>query len=165
MFPTQLIVRKIRKLAYATLPLMALSSTGCAERSIDIIDPQGKVVGECMAGYDWHLYGLEDSIDYMLYQCAKDHLATGHSISNNAILNKDYSLPSPPPGKSWNKALAMHEFKQKRLTERKLGYLLAQLEWDFRVIEQDLENQLANKTITEEQAKRQLDAARKIWLG
>jgi hypothetical protein len=38
--------------------------SGCAERVIDISDKEGKVLGGCNAGFDWHFYGLQDSIDY-----------------------------------------------------------------------------------------------------
>jgi len=46
--------------------------SGCAERVIDISDKEGKIVGGCNAGFDWHFYGLQDSIDYLLYECVKD---------------------------------------------------------------------------------------------
>ena len=32
--------------------------SGCAERQVDILDKQGNIVGGCIAGYDWHFYGL-----------------------------------------------------------------------------------------------------------
>ena len=47
----------------STLILFLLSA--CSGRQIDIIDDKGTIVGECYAGYDWHLYGLEHSINYM----------------------------------------------------------------------------------------------------
>ena len=77
--------------------------SGCAERSINIIDQKGKVVGGCIAGYDWHFYGLQDSIDYMLYKCAKDSIAKGFQISDTRLLTLDFTLPPPPKGKAWNK--------------------------------------------------------------
>lgn len=153
------------KAVSALLVSTILVTSGCAERSVNIINPQGKVVGECMAGYDWHFYGLQDSIDYMLYICAKEHIATGHTLSDNSIVTKDYTLPAAPTDKVWSRALAMSEFKAGRLTEQKLGHLLAQLEWTYVLKQREVEAQLANNEITPQQANALVKAAKAVWQG
>lgn len=59
---------------------MLFGLSGCAERTINITEKDGKVVGNCIAGYDFHFYWLQDSIDYMLYECAKDSIAKGLQV-------------------------------------------------------------------------------------
>ena len=70
--------------------------SGCAERVINITDKEGEIVGGCNAGFDWHFYGLQDSIDYMLYECAKDSIAKGFTISDERLLTLDFTLPKLP---------------------------------------------------------------------
>jgi len=147
----------------ATLSVGALS--GCAERIIQIIDPQGKVVGECNAGYDWHLYGLQDSIDYMLYQCAKADIAKGNSVSDERLLILDFTLPEPPPGKTWNKKLAMDSFHDGKISERKLGYVLAEVEFRYMKAMWKAEDDLAEGKISKEEFEEIEERARKIWQG
>lgn len=69
--------------------------SGCAERAINITDKEGKIVGGCNAGFDWHFYGLQNSIDYMLYECAKGSIAKGSTISDERLLTLDFKLPQP----------------------------------------------------------------------
>ena len=143
--------------------LIALSA--CAERSIDIIDRDGKIVGGCIAGYDWHLYGLQDSIDYMLYQCAKESIAMGYSVSDSSLLEKDFTLPEPPEGKLWNKKLAMEHYKKGDMTEKKLGYVLAELEYSYRKTVMAAEDDLSEGRIDQLQFNQIAKTARFKWLG
>lgn len=145
--------------------LSCLLLTACAERSINIIDNNDKIVGECIAGYDWHFYGLQDSIDYILYICAKDHLADGYRISDPSILDKDYTLPEPPQGKAWNKKLAMQHFHQGAFSEQKLGYILADIEHKFIMIRRDAEAKLSANEINQTQFDDIVGKAKKVWLG
>ena len=145
------------------LALFCLS--GCAERSIDITDIEGNVVGGCNAGYDWHVYGLQDSIDYMLYKCAEDSISKGLEISDKRLLTLDFSLPSPPEGKAWNKKLAMSHFRKGNITETKLGYILADLEYEYVKAVQSAEADLTNGRITQSEFDKTVDAAKLKWLG
>jgi len=139
--------------------------SGCAERAIDITDHEGKVVGGCNAGYDWHLYGLQDSIDYMLYVCAKDSIAKGYKISDERLLSIDFTLPEPPEGKAWNKKIAMAEFHDGRITEQKLGYILAAIEYEYQKVVWTAEDDLAEGKITKAEFKKLELKARHMWLG
>ncbi|XOV77588.1 MAG: hypothetical protein ACFHVJ_11565 [Aestuariibacter sp.] len=138
---------------------------GCAERSLYIYDKEDKIVGECSAGYDWHLYGIQDSIDYILHKCAKGHVDNGYRISDETILSKDFSLPVAPPGKTWNKKLAMQEFKAGRITEKKLGYILAEIEYRHIMTRRAAEKQLAKKEITQAQFDQIVADSKRIWQG
>jgi hypothetical protein len=139
--------------------------SACAERVIDITNKNGKIIGGCNAGFDWHFYGLQDSIDYILYQCAKDSIAKGHTISDKRLLSIDFTLPDPPPGKSWNKKLAMEQFHKGKISERRLGYILAAVEYDYMKVVWSAEDDLASKKITEAEFNKLISDAKLIWHG
>ncbi|MBE0368505.1 hypothetical protein [Pseudoalteromonas aurantia] len=152
-----------RNLLKITVVLFFLS--GCAERVIDITDQEGKIVGGCNAGFDWHFYGLQDSIDYMLYECAKESIAKGFNISDERLLTLDFTLPQPPAGESWNKKLAMQHFHQNRITERKLGYVLAAIEYEYQKVAWPAEDDLADGKITQAEFNKIIKDAKFKWLG
>ena len=113
------------------LIVILLILSGCAAGRLHIIDANGKIVGECTAGYEWHPYGVEDSVDWLLNYCAQGALADNCdncSVSDESIIKKDYSFPEPPDGNTWNKVLAWQEFTADRISERKYGYILAYIE-------------------------------------
>jgi hypothetical protein len=101
----------------------------------------------------------------LLYQCAKDSIEKGYTISDERLLNIDFTLPEPPEGKSWNKKLAMHHFHQGKITERKLGYILAAVEYEYMKTVWSSEEDLASKKITEAQYNKIINEAKFIWLG
>lgn len=148
-----------------TIFIVLFYLSGCAERRINITDEEGKIVGGCIAGYDWHFYGLQDSIDYMLYECAKDSVAKGFQISEKRLLTLDFTLPQPPDGVSWNKKTAMHHFHAGNITERKLGYILAAIEYEYQKVTWKAEDDLANGTISQNQFDRIVEDAKLKWLG
>ena len=139
--------------------------SGCAERVINITDKEGRIVGGCNAGFDWHFYGLQDSIDYMLYECAKDSIAKGFTISDERLLILDFTFPQPPVGQSWNKKLAMHHFHKGNITERKLGYILAAIEYEYQKVAWPAEDDLANGKITQDEFNKVIKDAKFKWLG
>ncbi|WP_212668832.1 hypothetical protein [Pseudoalteromonas sp. NBT06-2] len=71
---------------------------------------------------------MQDSIDYILFKCAKADIEKGHTISDLSLLALDFTLPHAPKGQKWNKKLAMDYFHNNQITERKLGYILAEIE-------------------------------------
>ena len=150
---------------YLITLLFSILISGCAERKIDILDKQGNIVGGCIAGYDWHIYGLQDSIDYMLYQCAKDSIQKGYSITDMSLLEKDFTLPPAPEGRSWNKKLAMESFKHDKITETKLGYILADIEYNYRKTVTLAKDNLANSKITQAEYDITINTAKFKWLG
>jgi len=139
--------------------------SGCAERVIDIVDKKGTIIGGCNAGFDWHFYGLQDSIDYMLYQCAKESIERGHTVSDKKLLDIDFTLPAPPTGKSWNKKIAMAQFHADKISERHLGYILADIELKYMQVLWPVEDDLANGKINQVQFNQLKKEARFIWLG
>ncbi|MDP2562336.1 hypothetical protein [Psychrobium sp. 1_MG-2023] len=152
-----------QNLLRAVVILFCLS--GCAERVIDITDKDGEVIGGCKAGFDWHFYGLQDSIDYMLYECAKDSIAKGFTISDDRLLTLDFTLPSPPEGELWNKKLAMHHFHKENITERELGYILAAIENEYQKVAWPAEDDLASGKITKTEFIKIIKEAKFKWLG
>lgn len=142
---------------------MCLSS--CAGREINLTDNSGKVVAECIGGADWHFYGLQDTIDYQLYLCAKDWIEKGYIISDKSLLERDFTLPPPPEGKSWNKKLAMYHFKNGNITERKLGYILAATEHEYIMISRAANKKLIQGKISQAEFEKIVKDAEFIWLG
>jgi hypothetical protein len=147
------------------IAFIAFLLSSCSGRQIEIINPDNKVIGECYAGFNWHLYGIEDSIDYMLYLCAKEHVAKGHSISEPSLLDKDFTLATPPQGKHWNKKIAMQSYHQGGITEQQLGYILAAIEYDYMQVVLPAEDELAVGKISQEAFNKINKKARYIWLG
>lgn len=141
------------------------SVIGCSSRVIHIVDDNGREVGECKAGYYLHFYGLEDSIDYILYQCAKDSIDKGYKISGVLPLDRDYTLPKPPQGQSWNKKMAMFHFKNNEITERKLGYVLAAIEYEYHLKMLDAEKRFAEGDIDKTELNKITTQAEFIWRG
>jgi len=144
---------------------LCFSVIGCSNREIQIVDDNDKVVGECTAGYYLHFYGLEDSIDYMLYHCAKDYINKGYKISGVLPLDRDYTLPEPPKGKSWNKKMAMLYFKNAKITESELGYVLAATEYEYHLKMLDAEKRLAEGYIDKTEFNKITREAEFIWRG
>lgn len=137
---------------------------GCAQGRLDVIDTNGKVIGECSAAFDWHWYGAKDSVNYILGLCVQEQIVKGYTISNKEILNNDYSLPEPPKGSFWNKVTAKKQFKKGNISEQKYGYILAAIEYEYILklgqAENDLAKQLINKKAFEqavEKAKREFN--------
>lgn len=122
---------------------------GCAQGRIDVLDQDGKVVGHCSAEFYFHWYGAEDSVNYILQLCAKEHVAKGYQLSDASILDKDYSLPPAPEGKSWSKSLAKTEFSNGRISEEKLGYILASVEYQYSQKLRDAEDAFAQSVISQ----------------
>lgn len=152
-------------LKFLSITILLIMLSACAERRIDIIDRNGKIVGGCIAGFDWHFHGLQDSIDYMLYQCAKESIAAGYSITDNSLLEKDFSLPDPPAGKSWNRKLAIECYKKGGITERKLGYVLAEIEYSYQKTIMAAEDDLSEGKIDKVEFNQIARKARFEWLG
>jgi hypothetical protein len=145
--------------------LLLISVIGCSNRVIHIVDENGKEVGECKAGYYLHFYGLEDSIDYMLYQCAKDSIDKGLKISGVLPLDRDYTLPKPPKGLPWNKKMAMHHFENDEISERKLGYILAAIEYKYHLKMLDAEKRYADGEIDKTEFNKITAQAEFDWRG
>lgn len=111
--------------------LFVCVALGCAKGSLDIIDENNNIVGQCSARFYWHWHGAQDSVDYLLHVCAKEQVGKGYEISDKSILDGDYALPSPPQGVSWNKIVARQEFNSGNISEREYGHILAAIEYEY----------------------------------
>jgi hypothetical protein len=147
------------------IALITLLLSSCSGRQIEIINTDGNVIGECYAGVDWHFYGMQDTIDYMLYQCAKESIEQGHALSDQSLLAKDFTLPKPPADQAWNKKIAMQQYKKGAISEQKLGYILAAVELDYMNVAWPARDDLAAGKISQEAFNIIEKKARYIWLG
>ena len=135
---------------YSVLLLLCFL-VGCAKGRFDVINTNGKVVGECSAHFDWHWYGAQDSVNYILNLCAQKYLAKGYTISDESILANEYSLPLPPRGNSWNKKNAKEQFHTDKISEKKYGYILASIEYKFVLKMELLTKKLAQHLISKKE--------------
>jgi hypothetical protein len=101
----------------------------------------------------------------MLYECAKDSIAKGFKLSDERLLTLDFTLPQPSKGKSWNKKLAMDSFHQGIITEQKLGYILAAIEYEYQKVAWPAEDDLADGKITQAEFEQIIKDAKLKWLG
>lgn len=145
--------------------LVCMVLVGCAEGRIDILDNSGKVVGNCSADFKFHFRGAQDSVNYILYICAKEHIEKGFRISDESILGNDYSLPNPPNRESWNSKVAKKQHTDGFISEEKLGYLLAYLEFQYWEDLKEAEAMLARSEITEYQYTQIVKDAKRKFKG
>lgn len=144
--------------------LVALLS-GCASGRLDVYDDKGNIIGECTGQYDWHFYGVRDSVNYILHVCAQQAITNGYHIKDQTILNTDFTLPESPNGQRWNKALAMSQFYDDQITKRQLGYVLSAIEYEYFLKERDAEEKLEKGEITQAEFNEIIEDAKRIWYG
>ena len=117
-----------------TILVLTLTLCSCAKGQLDLYNSEGKKVGECTAGYDWHLYGAEYSVDWLLNWCAQSAIKDGTkvvAVSDPFILEKDYSFPETESGSHWTKKSSWEAFHLDLITEKEYGYILAYIENEF----------------------------------
>lgn len=138
---------------------------GCAKGRVDILSQEGHLLGHCTANFYWHWHGAKDSVDYMLYRCAKEHRDQGRVISDISVFDNDYTLPLPPEGESWNKRNSYNQYKSGALTERKYGYILAAIEYDYIQKKSAAKSQYESGAIDQNQYEKFLKSAEETFSG
>lgn len=138
---------------------------GCAKGQLDVLDQNDKVIGSCSANFDFHWYGAQDSVNYILYLCAKSHIEKGRKISDESILTLDYTLPVSPQGHKWNKALAKQAYSDGQISEQQLGYLLAHVEYQYWMRLSELKKRLDEDDINQIQYDKQAKLAKMQFEG
>ena len=83
-------------------------------------------------------------------------MAKGYQLSDESILDKDYSIPLAPEGKSWSNSLAKEEFSKGRISEEKLGSILALVEYHYWMKLRDAEDDLTHSVITQAECQANL---------
>ena len=101
----------------------------------------------------------------LVQECAKESLESGLKISDKSLLQLDFSIPPAPNKKQWTKKLAMHEFKNDRLTEEKLGYILAKLEYEYNLTVWSAEDRLHSGEINKAEFDKLEKEAKQKWQG
>ena len=145
--------------------IIALCLSGCAKGSLDILDQNNHVIGQCSANFNWHWYGAQDSVDYLLFICAQGHLEKGRKISDSPILAVDYTIPAPPTGKNWNKKTAFEQFKARKIPENIYGYILADIEYHFIKQRQQANDMLSQGKISKAQYEQLIKQAKENFAG
>ncbi|REL27818.1 hypothetical protein DXX93_15465 [Thalassotalea euphylliae] len=151
-----------------TVFAVTLALGGCASGQLDLYNADGKKVGECTAGYDWHPYGAKDSVDWLLNWCAQQAIAEGMEVarvSDPAILQKDYSYPKPTAAPYWTKKSSKAAFRANIITETEYGYILADIENEFYLRNVDALNQLEQGEISEDDYRQLLEKSALIFYG
>lgn len=142
------------------IALLSSFLLGCAQGRFDVIDANGKVIGECSAAFDWHWYGAKDSVNYVLNLCAQEQIAKGYTLSDNKILVNNYAIPTPPKGSVWNKVTAKEQFKAGYISEQKYGYILAAIEYKYALKIKKAEHELSQNLISEQDFKQTVAKAK-----
>lgn len=145
--------------------ILSLVIVGCAKGRVDVLSQEGEFLGSCTAKFYWHWYGAKDSVDYLLYVCAKEHQDNGKVISDSTIFDSDYTLPKAPEGERWNKRNAYRGFKSGKFSEQKYGYILAAIEYDFIVKTQLARKQLDSGAIDRQSYEQLLKQAKSAFYG
>lgn len=148
-----------------TVLLLICLLVGCAQGRVDVINTKGEVIGECSAAFDWHWYGVEDSVNYIIHLCAQQNIAKGYLISDESILQNDYSLPVPPKGSYWNKVTAKKQFKASSISEQEYGYILAAIEYEYILKVEQAENNLNKNVIDAKEYEQVLEKAKVRFNG
>ncbi|WP_347331627.1 hypothetical protein [Marinimicrobium locisalis] len=146
--------------------LLAISlMMSCAKGSLDVLDRDDNVIGECSANFYWHWRGAQASVDYLLYVCAQEHIDKGYRVSDESVLKNDYTLPKVPKGASWNKSVARTEFKKENISEREYGYILAAIEYEYFIRKMEAKEQLEKGFITKVEYEQLLLEAESDYYG
>ena len=148
-----------------TFILFSLLVLGCAQGRVDVLDQDENVIGSCTADFNFHWYGAQDSVNYILYLCAKENMEKGYKISDESILVKDYTIPEPPDGEDWSKKLAKDQFSQEQISEKEYGYILASIEYEYWQKLEIAEQQLLRSTITQMEYDRLVKEAKVKFEG
>ena len=148
-----------------SMALLLCMLVGCAQGRLDVIDTNGKVVGECSAAFDWHWYGAQDSVNYILNLCAQQHIAKGFTISDESVIENDYDLPLAPKKGTWNEKIAKEQFNGGHITEEKYGYILAAIEYKYLLKVEQAAKKLGNKLISKNEYKQTVAKAKLEFNG
>lgn len=151
----------------AVLSLVVLVS-GCASGQLDLYGSDGKKIGECTAGYDWHLIGVEHSVNWLLNYCYEVSLSNGdsvESVSDASIIEIDYSYPAHPSGAPWSKKLAWSAYWSDVINEEEYGYIVADLENVYYLSTLEAETQLLEGVITQSQYESLISEAKSAFHG
>ncbi|WP_157577457.1 hypothetical protein [Shewanella waksmanii] len=147
------------------LMLLSIQLVGCASGEVDVLDAEGRVIGQCSAEFNFHRYGAQDSVDYILHLCAQEHVEQGRLIADQRYIEQDFSLPTPPKNRQWNQSLAHQAFVDKQITEQQLGYVLAAIEYHYWMQRQQAQALLEQGQLTTAQFEQRLAQAKRELTG
>ncbi|SFC97657.1 hypothetical protein [Pseudoalteromonas denitrificans] len=145
---------------YLSLLILSVFLFGCAQGRLDVLDNNGQIVGSCSADFNFHWYGAQHSVNYILYICAKEHIENGLRVSDNSILVNDYTIPKSPKGNYWNKNLAKRQFSNDLISEEKLGYILAHVEYQYWMKLKNAKDKLSQSVINQVEYDRLVEKAK-----
>lgn len=68
------------------------------------------------------------AVEYALSLCARSIVKKGGAIKEQYLLSVDLTIPEAPCGKAWDHDLAREQFRDKRLTDKEYGYIVAHID-------------------------------------
>lgn len=116
----------VSKTIYLGFAFAAFSS--CTTGRLEYITPSGDTKFACETEYTWQPSVDRYAVEYILAYCAKRAASMGNTVSNQLLLNIDLTLATPPSEKFWTHELAKQVHKEKQLTDKEYGYIIAFLD-------------------------------------
>jgi hypothetical protein len=119
-------VKLFYKILYLSVVSIVLSS--CTTGRLEYITPAGETKFACETEYTWQPSVDRYAVEYILAYCAKRAESKGNTVPNQQLLNTVLTVPVPPEGQVWTHELAKQRHKEKHLTDKEYGYLIAYLD-------------------------------------
>lgn len=107
---------------------VAVTVSACTSGRLEYITPEGEREFACATEYTWQPRVDKYAVEYVLAHCARQAVSQGHAIVATDLLELDLSVPHPPEGERWSRALAKQQHQHGLLTDREYGYLIAYLD-------------------------------------
>ena len=99
---------------------------GCTTQGeLDYITKTGERKTICQVEYIGAPSVDKYAVEYALSYCAKKVAQQGHTVLEHDLLTLDLSIPTPPVGQTWTFELATKQYKNKALTDKEYGYIVA----------------------------------------
>ncbi len=106
--------------------LISMLTGGCSTiGKLEYIDEQGIHKTACDTQYSGDPQVDKYAVEFVLAHCAKQATAKGYQVIDESLLNIDMTIKPAPIGKTWSFELATLEYKNKQLTAKQYGYIIA----------------------------------------
>ena len=85
------------------------------------------------------------ALEYALSLCAKSIVKKGGVIQKEYLLKIDTHIPLAPCGKAWTHELAKQQFNSEQISKKEYGYIVANIDMGFSVVNECSHDQQINK--------------------
>jgi hypothetical protein len=101
----------------------------CATQGkLEYITAEGEHKTACETEYTWQPAVDKYAVEYTLSYCAKKAVQKGNKVIDESLLKTDLNIPLPSNGNAWTFAYAKELHKNKRLTDKEYGYIIAYID-------------------------------------